>query len=237
LRRLDDWEPFLLAESGLPGPRGNIELAQAAGEEGTPDLFWHWLEFTADKAPVNSPYEFLAFCGVIGMGKLAADGNSEVFEVLRQCASDSRWRVREAVAMAMQRLGDVDMETMLAVIEPWSHGNPYEQRAAAAAVCEPRLLQKPKYAAAALTILETITQSVAKIGDRKSDDFTALRKGLAYCWSVAVAALPEPGKAAMEKWLASTDKDVRWIMRENLKKNRLIKMDQAWVARMLASID
>ncbi len=59
-----------------------------------------------------------------------------------------------------------------------------------------------------------------------------LRKGLGYCWSVAVAALPEPGKARMERWLASDDPDVRWIMRENLKKARLQRLDPEWVARM-----
>jgi predicted NAD/FAD-dependent oxidoreductase len=57
----------------------------------------------------------------------------------------------------------------------------------------------------------------------------ALRKGLAYCWSVALVANPESGKQMMEKWLEDSDKDIRWIMRENLKKNRLIRMDFAWV--------
>jgi hypothetical protein len=33
----------------------------------------------------------------------------------------------------------------------------------------------------------------------------------------------------MEKWLNSPDSDVRWVMKENLKKNRLIKMDADWV--------
>jgi len=37
------------------------------------------------------------------------------------------------------------------------------------------------------------------------------------------------GKPLMEKWLASNDKDVRWIMNENLKKARLIRMDAEWV--------
>ncbi len=64
----------------------------------------------------------------------------------------------------------------------------------------------------------------------------ALRKGLAYCWSVAVAAYPEAGKPAMEKWLANEDKDVRWIMRENLKKNRLVRMDAGWVSRAIQQI-
>jgi len=33
----------------------------------------------------------------------------------------------------------------------------------------------------------------------------------------------------MEKWLDSQNKDIRWMMKENLKKNRLIKMDADWV--------
>jgi len=28
LPTLDEWEPYLLAHSGLPGPRGNLELLQ-----------------------------------------------------------------------------------------------------------------------------------------------------------------------------------------------------------------
>jgi len=33
----------------------------------------------------------------------------------------------------------------------------------------------------------------------------------------------------MELLFTSEDKDVRWIMRENLKKNRLARMDAKWV--------
>ena len=39
LTSLDDWEPFLLRESGLPGPRGNLELAAAVSELGSADQF------------------------------------------------------------------------------------------------------------------------------------------------------------------------------------------------------
>jgi len=35
LRTLDDWDPFLLAESRLPGPTANLELAVA--DKGTPE--------------------------------------------------------------------------------------------------------------------------------------------------------------------------------------------------------
>jgi hypothetical protein len=106
-----------------------------------------------------------------------------------------------------------------------------EQRAAAAALCEPRLLVKPAQVEQVLRILDQITSSLLNVEDRKSAEFQALRKGLAYCWSVAVAAHPKAGKPLMEKWLASDDKDVSWIMRQNLKKNRLARMDAGWVAR------
>ena len=41
----------------------------------------------------------------------------------------------------------------------------------------------------------------------------------------------------MEQWLIQTDKDVRWIMRENLKKARLARMDSVWVSDWLARLD
>jgi hypothetical protein len=66
----------------------------------------------------------------------------------------------------------------------------------------------------------------------KSEDFKH-QKGLAYCWSVAAAAHPEKGKKLIEKWVKSKDKDVIWVMKQNLKKNRLIKMDKEWVSRQL----
>jgi hypothetical protein len=229
LRSLGDWEPFLLQESGLPGPRGNLELAQAVAEEGDRDLFLRYAALSADEAPVNSPYEFLAFCGVLGLGHLLAEGEDAQLGALRRHASDSRWRLREAVAMALQRLGDADMERLIAAMEEWSTGTPLEQRAAAAALCEPRLLGRPEHARAVLEILDRITASVAQVASRRSPEFQALRKGLGYCWSVAAVALPGEGKALMEKWMPSPDPDVRWIMRENLKKARLARMDAEWV--------
>ncbi len=39
------------------------------------------------------------------------------------------------------------------------------------------------------------------------------------------------GKPLLVKWLQSTDRDAAWLARENLRKNRLKRMDAAWVAR------
>jgi hypothetical protein len=87
-----------------------------------------------------------------------------------------------------------------------------------------------------LLLLDAITASLTQVVDRRSDDFRVLRQALGYCWSVAVAAWPEKGQPMMESWLASSDRDVRWVMKENLRKNRLKRLDAAWVARWQAQL-
>lgn len=231
LPSLADWDAYLLKESGLPGPRGNLELAQVVADLGSRALFCRYAAITAEQAPVNSPAEFLSFCGVAGLGRLLAEGERSLLADLRAHANDPRWRLREAVAMALQRWGDVDMDGLIAAMRTWAKGTLLEQRAAAAALCEPRLLKSAPHARALLQILDEITAGMAQVEDRKGEAFTALRKGMGYCWSVAVAALPEEGKPLMEKWLVSPNPDVRWIMRENLKKNRLIRIDPGWVEK------
>jgi hypothetical protein len=229
LGTIDDWDSYLLAESRLPGPRANLELARAVAEEGDEALFRRYLELGASRAPTNTPGEFLPVCGVLGMGRLLAEGQREVLSTLRLCASDSRWRVREAVAMALQRFGGADMDSLLNEMEVWSQGTPLEQRAAAAALCEPSLLARADQVERVLLILDSITASIEGVEDRRSDEFRALRKGLGYCWSVAVASCPKVGKARMESWFANPDSDVRWIMKQNLRKKRLERMDADWV--------
>jgi len=226
LRTLQDWDEFLLQESGLPGPRGNIELAHAVAKEGDRARFERYRSYGPEEAPVNSPFEFLAFCGVLGLGELLAQGERAVVDTLRFYASDPRWRSREAVAQALQIWGDADMDALLQEMEAWSEGNPLEQRAA---LCEPRLLDQPDRAERVLRILDRITGSLQRLEDRKSWQFQALRKGLAYCWSVAVAAHPELGKRIIEPWFTANDRDVRWIMKQNLRKKRLERMDDEWV--------
>lgn len=236
LKTLAEWDGYLRRESGLPGPRGNLELAQAVADEGERSLFERYLGYGADEAPTNDPGEFLAFCGVVGMGRLAAEGDRDALARIRAAASDPRWRMREGVAMALQRVGDADMGVLIHEMRGWAKGSLLERRAAAAALCEPRLLRRPEHARAALAIIEAITRTLRLETDRAAEEFLVLRKGLGYCWSVVVAAEPGEGKALMEAWLDDPDKDIRWIMRENLKKNRLERVDARWVERARARV-
>ncbi len=204
---------------------------QAAAEEGRPGQFERWLGLTAEMTPPTTPDEFLPVCGAVGLGRLIAEGRREWLPLLRQAASDPRWRVREGVAMGLQRWGDADLPALLDEMAAWARGTLYEQRAVAAGLCEPRLLKDAEAVRRVLGLLDEITAGLPGAQERKSPAFQALRKGLAYAWSVAAAALPETGLPLLEKWLASPDKDVQWIMRENLKKARLERVAPEWVAR------
>ena len=237
LKKIRDWKPYLLKESQLPGRRANLELLQAVVDLGDEKLFNELRRYDAQRALTNSPYEFLAMCGVVGLGKLIAEGKEKYFNELRSHAADSRWRIREGVAFGLQIIGNKSPKKLLEEMEEWKKGNPFEKRAVAAGLCEPGILKEKWFIKRVLGILDAITASIQKIKDRQDEGFRVLKKGLGYCWSVAVAALPQEGKKLMEKWILNKDQDVEWIMKENLKKNRLQKMDARWVAGMKANLD
>ncbi len=225
-----DRDAYLIERSGLPGPRGNLELLDAAADVADAAEIRRWAAIGPDEAGTNEPRGFLAMCGVAGLGRLAVEGDRAAVGELRVHANDPRWRVREAVAIALQRIGDADLDELSRIAEAWSDGTAYERRAAAAAVAEPRLLRDPEAAARAVSLFDRITASfVADPGDRRSDELRTLRKALGYGWSVVIVADPSHGKRAFERWLGSDDNDVRWICRENLKKARLERLDATWV--------
>ena len=236
LRKQRNWEPFLLEESGLPGPRANLELLYAVVEEGDTRLFLALSKHTAERAPTGSREEFLAACSAAGLGESIARGETSLWPRLRALASDPRWRVREGVAMGLQRIGDRDMDRLLHEVRSWVEGGPLERRAVAAGLCEPRLLGSEEKAGIVLEILDRITRSLETETDRRTEAVRVLRQVLGYCWSVAIVASPVEGKDRFEHWSISRDPDIRWVMRENLRKKRLHRMDPDWVKGMLKRV-
>jgi hypothetical protein len=65
------------------------------------------------------------------------------------------------------------------------NGKPYEQRCAVAALCEPCLLKDKLVEHYPVQMLDIVTRAFAEFTDRKDEGFIALKKGLAYGWSVA----------------------------------------------------
>jgi hypothetical protein len=217
---------FLASHSNLPGPRANLELldaySTAIGElsRGRTDPLWKLslrLRQSAD--------EFVAMCGVRGIGAIGRSDPSAFAEKalsqLRLSSTHRSWRVREAVAMALQDMIESDPQTVER-LEEWIHGGDWlEMRAVAAGVAEPRLLRRPNAARSAVRLHQAIFERILSVPAPRSGEFRVLRQALAYSLSVVVAALPDEGFSWMERLITKRDPDVLWICRENLKKNRL----------------
>jgi hypothetical protein len=215
---LVDWVPYLSAHSGLPGPRGNLELVAACGEEAD--------ESRAEQLLATGD-EFAQVCALVALGRLVGEGRSEHVALLRAHASDGRWRVREGVAMALQRAADDDPDHAFTIAEEWADDpDPLVRRAAVAAVCEPRLLRDAAFARRALAVVERVTAGLARqpAATRRDPGVRTLRQALGYAWSVAIAAIPGEGLPAFAELEASADPDVAWIARENRKKARLKRL-------------
>ena len=215
-----DREAYLLAESRLPGPRANLELLDAAGDVLARDEALRLAALGPEAAPAGTAGEFLPCCGNAAIGRLIAEGEVALLARLREAAGDPRWRVRESVAIALQRWGDADVRAMLAAVEPWASGTPFEARAAVAAICEPRLLSTRPAVDGAVRILDAATALLAGLAKPRREPGRVLGAALGYGWSVAVAADPSAVLPAFSRWAGVDDADVRRVVASNLGKAR-----------------
>ncbi len=223
----------LLKNSGLPGPRGNLTLLYSFAHSAAENEVNECLSFYNDNLE-NSPEEFAAVCGIVGYCILKRNNLEVAIKKIRGYASHKSWRIREAVAIGIQEIADKNMDNIIDNLEKWLDGNDLEKRAVAAALCEPKLLKEKSVIVRVLKILTRLTLEFGKDEAKISGDLNSLRKTLGYGWSVAITSLPEEGKAAFEEIAENKNKHIKWIVKENLKKNRLQVMDKKWVDKMLA---
>lgn len=218
----------LKAKSGLPGPRANLELFYAFLEHATPAVVAECLAELADET-ANSPEEFAGMCGVAGFALLHADEEAVLVPHLRRYAAHGSWRVREAVAMAIQELPFGDLVAREAFTRRLLTPDPFVHRAVVAGLCEPRNLRGQIGVERVVDQLERSTALVAH--DRKlTEGEEVLRKALGYGWSVVLVEAPLDGKRAFEALVSVPSRHVRWVVAENLKKNRLAKWNPEWVS-------
>jgi hypothetical protein len=124
--------------SGLPGPRANLGVASAFATEcaargkKADRLLFEMVRIPPDSAPGATAREFLPVCGVLGLGARAAADESvrkKVLAALHDAAEDPRFRVRDAVPLALARIGEKAGASLAAELAPWMDG--YHQAAAA----------------------------------------------------------------------------------------------------------
>ncbi len=227
---------YLKENSRLPGPRANLELLYEFIENATDTEIDNCMSI-ADSVTLNSPSEFVLFCGVAAFIKRTARLHRTVDVDLSNYTNHESWRVRESVCIGFQwakhYLTPYEMMKNLISLK---HGTALDKRAYFATLCDPILLNDYIEPSEVLSDLLEITLDCFNMNDKLDRELTVLRKALGYCWSVAICADETLGKQTFEKLLVYTDsKHVLWIVRENLKKNRLIKLDAAWVERLLTS--
>ncbi|MBX3070470.1 MAG: hypothetical protein KF883_08260 [Thermomicrobiales bacterium] len=227
---------YLIAESRLPGPRANLEIGAAfATDVGAllpvdrAVVLLEGLWIAADEADTNDPRSFPVFAAAQAAGVCLAqadgDDRGRLLMMLRRAANDPRWRVREGAAMGLQRVGDTSFDGMIDIARSWGEeASLLELRAIVAAIAEPRLLNNPDAVAKGWPFIDLAMRRLAATPkeERRLDEFKALRKGLGYAISVLTAADPAGGFPRLAEWANSDDRDVVRVVRENLKKKRLL---------------
>jgi len=233
-------ENYLTENSGLPGTRMNLAVVNAMAdvvgeiitqpdlpEEALEDLMDRWAALSAEEAATNDPREILPAAAVMSYGQAAVsrpDWWADELAKIHKAASDPRWRMHEMVAAALQRMLDADWNRAFMEISDWLRTeDPLVVRAAAAAVGEPGLLKDESRGMNALALqAEAIGWLLRVPADRrKDDDVRTLRKALGYTLSVTIAAVPDMGLTLLGKLASLNDTDIRWNIRENLKKSRM----------------
>ncbi|HOP14563.1 MAG TPA: hypothetical protein PLH09_11365 [Lentimicrobium sp.] len=225
----------LLKNPNLPGPRGNLELMYSFAHSANAMEISECMSYLRDDLR-NSPEEFVVMCGLVGYAVLNTQNLSGCLAFLRRFASHGSWRIREAVAMGIQETGAGNMDLLILHLKSWLDGNELEKRAVVAGLCEPRLLIDKDNVNEVLQILWDITLGFSASPGKISDAAKTLRQALGYGWSVAIVHHPIAGKKIFEQLAGMDNPHIRHIVKENLKKNRLLKMDKAWVEARIAGL-
>jgi hypothetical protein len=152
---------------------------------------------------------------------------------VKSAAQDERWRIREAAAMAIQDIIDVRPEATMALLQSWIYEDSYLlHRAVAAGVAEPRFMKKRENARIALDLHKAILANVAHEANRRDPYYIVLVKGLSYTLSVVIVGIEQEGFAYLEDLLATDHPIIHKIVRENLKKKRLVRLNAENVAKL-----
>lgn len=237
-KELDKLETYLINQSNLPGKRGNLELADAFSDyfkrRKIDEDIWQWLfylnTYDSEKAPTNDPKEFLPFCAAKALGCLYLSVEEEkktyILKVIFEAMNDKRWRMREAAAMAFQKIGEEDFDTIKSIFQDrLAYSNFLEKRGIIAALAHPPILKCKENAVFSLECSEYILSNISHLEPEilKTDSFKVLSKGMEYAVSVFVAALPKEGFELLKKYAVVEHKAMKKIIKSNLGKARLKK--------------
>ena len=223
----NDLTSYLLRYSNLPGPRANLTLAFTLGE-----LFLEsWsqnkvkLSYCLDKW-AQSMDQYLLLCRNIVLGFILSEYDSDLFaEVLYNENFNPKWRPREAVTLGLQRTLDKRPDYVVKLLDKWNTScEPIVLRNTLMILAEPKILQqKPELRDVLRDYIHESINFVKEKRLNKKEDIKLLRKSLHFVPSVA-AMNDERILSDLSTWAGSECKDLKSIVKSNLKKKRFIKL-------------
>jgi hypothetical protein len=231
------WDDFLIEYSGAPDSL-NEELAEAFARTGTLMDFKRYAQMGPEEAPEGSPEAFLVFCGILGIGQyLVGKHDGNLLMMMKKLADDPRKECQKGVKLALQNIGKHNMSRLIRYMSSWIEGTLLQRNAAIVGLCVPESLKRPVVVMEVLELLEWGTVSLVEYDNRQlTEEYNILKEGLEMCWSIAVAALPSKGKPVMERWIKEDHPVIRQVMRANLRKPLLWKVDEKWAKYWLERV-
>jgi hypothetical protein len=172
--------------------------------------------------------EFLPVCGVYALGERAAADKSireRAVAILHDAAEDPRFRVREAVPVALARIGAETGRELLEQVEHWMSGY-FQAAAVLIAMCDARWLSKLPGDDYYLPLIR-VDQCWSLINEapRADSRYPGFKALLEVLERAPAALAPHFGLPVFDRLVAWTEcemPEIRDAIRKNLKDKRLI---------------
>jgi hypothetical protein len=237
----------LALASGLPGPRANTGVATAFATEcaaiGKPadPLLFQMVTLDPDVAQGGTEHEFLPLCGVLALGARAALDpkiRTRVIGTLHDAAEDMRFRVRDAVPVALARIGEKMGDALVHELASWTDGF-FQAAAVLLALADPAFLPAITDVDAVLERMEE-TYQLAKNAPRSAARYPgrkALVDALTLAPSSIAARFGVPVFDKLEAWSNTEMPELRAAIEATLKSNKLAGRHAAEIARVRRALD
>lgn len=223
----------LALASGLPGPRMNIAVAVAFANEcaargkAADKVVDKLASLDAELAPGASELEFLPVCGVIAVGVRAAKSQdrkarAKAIAFLHDMTEDLRFRVREAAAAALARIGGSDPDGTVREVGSWMDGY-FQAAGVLRALAEPGWLDAIQDGE---SVIERLDEAFVLARDAPRSavrwpGWKALHEELGRAPAVVAARFGVPVFDKLVEWSAVEMPELREAIEKNLKDGKL----------------
>jgi len=233
--------------SGLPGTRANLPLAQAFATEcvhrgkAADRLAFEMATLHADIAPGASAKEFLPMCGVLAIGARAAVEpalRERTLAILHDASEDLRFRVREAVPMAVARIGGAMGDALVHELAPWMDGF-FQGAAVLLALAQPEWLPAVNDVDAVLARFDE-AYALVKNASRSASRYPgwkALVDALGVAPAAAAARFGVPVFDQLARWSSTEMPELREAVSANLRAGKLAGRYKDELERVRAALD